>query len=777
MKRPRAWRVACLVVAPAVVAHRRARHDVAPMARPRTTAAASLVLLAVGALAPAATASAQGPPTPAREPATHARVTLVLSGGADEALAQVGVLAVLEERRVPVDRIVGCEFGAIIGGLYAAGATPRELEELLTSQPWLDALEGRLPREQLSWRRKQDSRDFLFGLPFGIGSSGIELPRGVLSTRRLGQIVSERCFGVLGVTDFERLQTPFRAVATDLATGRPVVLSSGDLPSALLASAATPAVFAPVEIDGRLLASGSLSNELPVDVALELGTDVVVAVVTSVPPLTVEQLVSFLDVADQVIRLRADEASRRSLEALREQDVLIALPAERDPKRTPDDQRRRVERGRRAAGSMAERLAPLALDEEGWQRLAAQRLARRPAPPLIRAVRFEDDSGLANTVLAARLETRPGRTLDAGVLAHDLARLYGLDLYERVTLRLEDVEDGAADLVVATDLDPTAPLYPRIGAAVEGFVGGDASFVVGAAITWTPLDSLGSEWRNRVELGDRVSLESEFYQPLDAGQRWFVAPSVRLDQRRLRFEQGPSPAVFDVTSYELRLDVGRRFGEWAEVRAGLLRGQSESDLVAGDPAVWSSDDTDQGAVATSFAVDTLDATDFPRQGARADVELVTPVEWLGGEDDSYLAARADVAWSRGRATLVPGVEFDTALDDEGSLANSFALGGFLRLSGLERDERAGAHLLLARVVGWFALDPPGAGRKMLRTYVGGSIEAGGVWLDRDDIELDDLALGGSAFLAVQSPIGPLYVGVGAAEPGQYAAFLVYGGQY
>lgn len=737
------------------------------MARPRTTAALPHVLIAATAFAAPRELRAQGSPTPTR-------VTVVLSGGADEALAQLGVLEVLEELRVPVDRIVGCEFGAIIGGMYAAGATPREMEELLTSQQWIDALEGRIPREELSWRRKQDTRDFLFPLPFGVGTSGLTLPRGVLDTRWLDQLVSERCFGVLGVTDFERLQPAFRAVATDLATGERVVIGSGDLVSALLASAATPVLFAPVEIDGRLLTSGSLSDELPIDVALELGADVVVAVGTTVPPLQPERIVSFLDAAEQVILLRADEARRRALGELRLQDVLIALPPEEALERTPDDARKRIERGRRAAGAVAARLAELALDVPAWDRRSAERIASRPEPPMVRSIRFEDDSGLSDAVLAARLETRPGARLEPHVLADDLARLQGLDLYERVTLRLEPAEDGTADLVVATDLAPSAPLYPRIGALVEGFVGGDASFVVGAAVTWMPLDRLGAEWRNRVELGDRVLVQSEYYQPLDAGQRWFVAPSVTYEQRRLRFEEGDSPAVFDVASAELRLDVGRRIGEWGELRTGLLRGNSESDLVAGDPEVWSSDDSDEGAIAASFAVDTLDATDFPRRGARGRAEVVTPVSWLGGEDESYLAASADLAWSRGRTTLVPGFEFDTALDDQGSLANSFALGGFLRLSGLERDERAGAHLLLARVAGWYALDPPGAGRKMLRSYLGGSLEAGGVWLDRDDIDLDGLSLGASAFYGLQTPVGPLYVGVGVTEPGEVAGFLVYG---
>ncbi|NUP96094.1 MAG: patatin-like phospholipase family protein, partial [Planctomycetaceae bacterium] len=144
-------------------------------------------------LALAVSQDASGPPG----------VALVLSGGGARTVAAVGVLEELERLHVPVDFVVGCEGGALIGGLYAAGRTPAEVARLVAGDDWIDAIEGREARRTLSWRRRVESRDFLFEVPVTLREGSVALPKGLLRTRRLNLLVDSESLVALGESEFD----------------------------------------------------------------------------------------------------------------------------------------------------------------------------------------------------------------------------------------------------------------------------------------------------------------------------------------------------------------------------------------------------------------------------------------------------------------------------------------------------------------------------------------------------------------------------------------------
>ncbi len=215
---------------------------------------------------------------PATEQPARPRIGLVLSGGGARGLAHVGVLKVLDEMQVPVDAIAGTSMGAVIGGLYASGMTAAEIEALVKTLDWNAAFRDRPPRKDLNLRRKQDDREFLVRFPLGLKAGSFRVPRGLVQGQKLTQILRRETISVASVDDFDRLPTRFRAIATDLETGNRRVLAGGDLTEAMRASMSAPGVFAPVELDGRLLVDGGLVENLPVDVVKEMGVDIVIAV-------------------------------------------------------------------------------------------------------------------------------------------------------------------------------------------------------------------------------------------------------------------------------------------------------------------------------------------------------------------------------------------------------------------------------------------------------------------------------------------------------------------
>ena len=322
----------------------------------------------------AAPAAAQDP---AAEAAARPRVGLVLSGGGARGLAHVGVLKVLEEQRVPIDAIAGTSMGAVIGGLYASGMTSAEIEALVRTLNWNSAFRDRPPRSDLNFRRKQDDREYLVRFPLGVKSGDFRVPRGLIQGQRLTQILRRETVAVAGIDDFDRLPTRFRAIATDLETGERKVLARGDLAEALRASLSAPGVFAPVELEGRLLVDGGLVENLPVDIAKEMGVDVVIAVDVGFQPVGRRELNSALAVSNQMLTIMIQRETQRQRALLGTGDLLIEPPLGNLLSMDFSAVDRTIGHGEAATRAQSARLAALGVDDGGLAGLPGGALRAR----------------------------------------------------------------------------------------------------------------------------------------------------------------------------------------------------------------------------------------------------------------------------------------------------------------------------------------------------------------------------------------------------------------
>ena len=284
-----------------------------------------LTALFLGGLLLAGGARAEPPAAavPVIDSRAPVRIGLVLSGGGARGMAHVGVLKVLDELHLRVDAIAGTSMGAVVGGLYASGMSGREIEELLSSAEWQEAFRDRPPRNDLNFRRKQEDREFLVDLPLGIQGRELRIPTGLLQEQKLTQLLRRATLPVASVTRFDQLKTPFRAVATDLETGNPVIMDSGDLATALRASMSAPGVFAPVERDGRLLVDGGLVENLPIDVARSMNVDVLIVVDAGFPLQPRSRLNSLTSVSNQALAILVRRDVERQRTTLTQQDVLL----------------------------------------------------------------------------------------------------------------------------------------------------------------------------------------------------------------------------------------------------------------------------------------------------------------------------------------------------------------------------------------------------------------------------------------------------------------------
>ena len=716
----------------------------------------------------------QGPePAPRQRP----RVVLVLGGDGAYGLANIGVLNALEDLRVPVDAIVGSGTGALVGGLYAAGNDPDRLKKALSSLDWDEALLDRTPREHLSYQRKVDDRNFLVDIQVGLGPGGITLPRGLFAAKRWTLFVQALAVPAVGAPTFDDLAIPFRAIATDLESGREVVLSRGELPNALRAAAALPGIFPAVEIEGRLLTDGILSNPLPIDHASDVGGGTVIAVELSAPVALGSEIRSYIDVGQQVLRLQEekDRASRTTL--LRPEDVRLEVQLRERSLLSHVAALAIAGEGRAAVLAQKEKLAALSLDPDAWAAHLVARASRKRPWPVLRDVKIVDSAPVAPEIVRKRIESPVGKTVDPDKLNNDFARVFGLDLYDDVGFKLDVKEDGSvADLIVDTQAKSAGPWSMRFGASSQADLTGGNGITLGALLVKRPVDDLGAEWRNRIQFGPHSIVGTEFLQPLGFGSPFFLAPRITFDRERTAVTSGSETlAEFNVQTLEEGLDLGYVLGDWGELRAGLFHQSGHNALAIGDPNTFSDSDFDKGGFESSLGYDTLDSTGFPRKGSLGQAEYQASLSFLGQEESAQLLTlRHDSAFSWGANSLVIGGEFDTTLTNGLLVENQFPLGGFLRLSGLAPNEIAGPHALLARMLGYHHFGFREGWRAPVSVYLGASFETGNVFTDRSDIRLDNLRLAGSVFAGVDSFLGPMFLGAGVAEGGETNIFIILG---
>jgi NTE family protein len=702
------------------------------------------------------------------------RIGLVLGGGGARGAAHIGVLRELERLRVPIDAIAGTSMGAIVGGLYAAGMSPQELEELIAGLDWTEVFQDASPREDLSYRRKQDDVDFPVDFELGLNRGRLQLPMGVIQGQKLSPLLRELTLDVAHISDFDDLPTPFRAVASDIETGESVVLSGGDLTLAMRASMAAPGIFAPVIVDGRMLVDGGIVGNLPIDTMKEMGVDIIIAVDVEFPLYTRDELDSAVGITGQVLTILINKETQRQIAGLGEEDVLLRPKLGNFGSTNFAQITEAVQPGVDAALAQYARLRQLSIDQAGYQRYQAGRSPAGEQSFTIDFVRVDDDGPLSAHVLESRLKTEPGDTISAQTLADDVARLYGLDLYQHVGYRLvrEGDERGVVFETVAKSWGPN---LVQFGMSLEDDFEGSTAFNVAGRLTRAGVNSLAAEWRTDLQIGTEPYLATEFYQPLSFDSRYFVAPRLRLDQTNLNgFADDMTVARYRIGEAELALDVGRELDRWGELRVGAFRGVGNARVVVGEPDIPNID-FQTGGLFASFGVDTLDDGQIPHSGTLIDAKYTMSRPGFGA-DNSFDTVESTFTrvWTRGRNTMQMGFDFSTTIQSDGLIQNFFPLGGFLRLSGLERGQISGPHAGLARAVWFRRAGETGGGVFDVPLYLGASLEAGNVWQSRSDISLDTLILNGSLFAGLDTYFGPLFFAAGLAEGGRSSFYLFLG---
>jgi NTE family protein len=630
--------------------------------------------------------AAGAPPTLSSE---RPRIGLALSGGAALGLTEIGVIKWMEENHIPVDRIAGTSMGSIIGSMYATGMTPEEIQKFAEKIDWDQAFLPEPGYAEISYRRKQDRRDFLVATALGL-KHGLRGPNGLNSGQAAGLLLDRIAIANAGITNFDDLPIPFRCVATDMRSGEAIVLRDGFLADAVRASMAIPGVFTPVELNGRILADGGMVQNIPVETVRDMGADTVIAIELHYPPADIGKLGTLVGVLSRAIDVMITQNEHHSL-AFAKAKVRVEMKgfAITDYNRVDE----LVQLGYKAAASQAAELLPYAItDSAEWQRYLDERNARKrvPTTKVEKVVVAGADPDTDRRIQQQVTKSVQG-SLDLPHLEKQLTRIAGEGQFDRLGYE-GFTQNGVPTLRVTAHEKTYGPPFIDLAVNVEGSGVAAFDFSAGTRITFMDLFHRGGEWRSDLLFGSSNLGATEYYQPLGQS-RFFVAPYVFASKwARNSFSGLTRIAVFGDERAGGGFDIGFDSGRRSEFRLGyeLFEGKLAPLIgAAGLPIVHGS----TGEFRARFVWDGQDSPSVPSRGSRV---VATTTRVLQSPGLAHPIGQVDIQSSNfvrlgDKTSLFFDASGGTTFRGSAGPFQVFSLGGPFRLGAYLPDEFLGNH--------------------------------------------------------------------------------------
>ncbi len=567
-------------------------------------------------------------------------VALVLSGGGARGGAHVGVLEVLEEEGVPIDLIVGTSFGALVGSLYSVGYTARDIRLILERVDWNELFDDVPDRRLLNWESKARLDRRMFEL--AVEDFELRLPTGLQAGQKITQLLDRlTAYPALEAgNDFDRLSIPFRAVATDILSGRAHVFDGGSVSRAVRASIAVPGLFTPVEMGDELLLDGGLANNLPVDVARALGARVVIAVDVSTPLRNrKDQIRSILDILDQAISIHIEEHKQRNLELA---DVIVAPDLESFSASDFSRIQEMLPRGQAAARDALPSL-----------RAALRRASIPPASaptrvPLLNPATFDlaryqvsnrilrpdrvEIEGLEKHPELAEEVRRSARIITLNRIDRRVSRLYGTDRFRAVNYLLKE-DRGQTVLSYRFEEAPATQL--GLGIRYDR----DFNFTGSVELLSRDLRGSPNDLALRALIGNVKLAQLDLMNRSLAKGLVFFSPSVYARSFERNVFLGDRPlGDFEDRRSGFRLAAVRPLGNSARLEAAYHFDRVDLEGVLGDQRQAGPESL--AGIEVAFELDTQDHADFPATGWKAHLSADVLASSLGG-DFSFRRFRAE----------------------------------------------------------------------------------------------------------------------------------------
>ena len=728
----------------------------------RLLLAAGLLVLAPFATAQAAAAASTG--SNAAEQA-RPRIGLVLGGGGARGAAHIGVLEVLEKMRVPVDCVAGTSMGGLVAGVYAAGLSPATMRAELAKADWHDLFQDSPNYSERAFRRKVEERRFLPASETGVGPDGVKYQTGVVTGRKIKLFFNQLVGDYRGQRQIESLPLPLSIIATDLVQGARVVFREGSLTTAMRASMSVPGLMSPVETRGMRLVDGGLVDNVPIDEARSrCQADVVIAVNVGSPLLKADEISGLLSVTTQMVNILTEQNVTHSLATLKPTDIYIKPDLEGvsagDFERTSET----ADRGVRAAEAVADRLRSLAVSEAAYAAWTEKIQVARRAAPRIDEVQIAGLKRVNPAVVEDHIDVKAGDSVDPAKINSELLRAYGDGHYENVDYAV--LTERERNILRVTPLEKSwGPDYLRYGVNLDTNFKANSTYALRAAYQKTWLNELGGELLAYGEIGSDTGIGLDYYQPLDAQQRYFVETNLHYGSKLSGiYQNNQQLAEYRVIQGEARIGAGINLGTIGQARAGWSENWWNPRLETGSPFLPSLSKQYGGW----FGLVDLDQTDrlyFPTSGWRTTVGYFdSPANHF-----SKLDAGGSVFHSVGDWVFSSRVSYQGSPVGQLPVYDAGSLGGMLNMTAfaigqLKGDDMTYGNVRAERIIGRLPLGLRGDMR------IGLALEAAKVGTPYTETNLKGWINSTAVYLGGETPLGPLYLGYGYSSSGSTGGY-------
>ncbi len=712
------------------------------------------------------------------------KVALVLSGGGARGGAHVGVLKVLEKNHIPIDMVVGTSMGSFVGGLYASGKTPQEIENMLITTNWKQYITADFNRQDIPMRKK--NMDYTYQGRLGIGinvDNDVVLPTGVLKRQPLLLKFMQLTENTRDIKDFDSLSIPFRAVATNIKNGDAVVLKSGSLAKAMYASSSIPGGFQPINIDGVDLVDGGVSDNIPIGVARDMGADIIIAVDVSEDFDSKIDVNSYFVVMGQLVNILMRKNANDSIATLTSKDVLITPDLKGFTGLDADKYAEIIKRGAEATIVAEPKLKSLQLDEQAYSiYIAEHKNKHKFKNAIIDEIQIINPTYISDDSIRKRIHQKVGEPFDEDTLNKNIIHLYNMMIFDSVDYALEKKEDKTI-LIIKTTPSWDNHGEIRFALGLEDDFKGHSSYSLKLGYTMFGLNEYGGEWRSDFEIGKYRKAYTEWFQPLDTMQRYYIRPSLEY---KAVTDILPFDGVGNQEMYSSRQGGTLAFGAHVgmnyefEVGMSMFRDYIEIDIgsILDIPTKYN---YNARPIYASINIDNLDNVNFPKVGAKSELRWTKEMTELGSDYDYeqiFFEIEKPLNFYSNNITMYLKVGDTYVNDDILRREGDFTLGGLFNLSGYAPYSFIGSNVTLAVLKYTYEIKDGGFfGSFNAPLYAGFSLEGGQTWDNGEKFDFSTIHKSATLYVAADTFLGPLYLAYGTSADGQQSAYLYLGEKF
>lgn len=490
------------------------------------------------------------------------KVGIALSAGGAKGFAHIGVLKVLDEENIPIHIVTGSSIGAVVGGLYAAGYTPAQLEEIAINTDWQALFNDNMKLSSRDLSTFISTRD-MYMLSFPIIDGLPQLPAGLVRGQNLSMLLYRLLLPFHDVRDFSRLPKSFASIATNLRTGEPHRFESGYLPEAIRASAAIPSIFKPVTIDGEPYIDGGVIRSIPAEDALVLGSDILIVSDVGEPVKPLSDLNTFVDILFQSVGFHQEKSDSAQIALA---DFYLRPDIEEYNSFSYEEVRALIAKGEEAARAMLPEIKARldsirTADTQDRPEVAGMRDEIR-----ITGINYRDiDNRMLNQVEVI-LDIDPPQTISYSDIERKINRLYATGYFSLISYRIQDDRTSSQGKSLNISFSDNEP--DRVGFSMRYDSRYKASLLFGVRLrnklSWS--DQLSLDLR----LGEILGLSTHYETPVSLKPAVSFKTELNLYRSPIDFyDSGQQLATIEVDRVSISPSFSLRLFDDVAVEAGI----------------------------------------------------------------------------------------------------------------------------------------------------------------------------------------------------------------